>query len=480
MIITNFPEMEKELSDIARLFKYDSEIKIEIIIKDGLVKDDPLSAISINRSFFGYGKIVSVIISIENAEHKFEENCSATDIKRRAKYIAKYRLYHVLKLYKHVDFVWGNLTGIRPVSLYNRILKETDFLAAELMFSSFFEVTPEKLQLIKNIYNQQKPFYTEDLKSASIYVGIPLCKGRCSYCSFFSADIDKNPHIVSSYTDSLISEINSLKSWISKENYKIRSIYIGGGTPSSLPKKELLRIIKALSEIKTDEFTVEAGRPDSIDKELIDMFVANKVTRMSINTQSSCDDTLKLIGRNHTFDQVKEAFELAKKTDLIINTDIIAGLPNETGKDFLKTLNDVLILKPQNITMHTLALKRGSILVEDSYEHNENNIDKIYNEAYSLLYKNGYNPYYMYRQKNTAGNLENTGFSIKDTVCVYNIDNMEDAVNIIACGAGSISKIIGAGGAVDRLAAPKDIKTYIAKQAEISEKKKAFFCDSIK
>ena len=393
--------------------------------------------------------------------------------KRLYKRFAKKHLYEVLKEKSKTILPWGNLTGIRPVKLYNQTVLEMGEEKADDYFINFYDVTRQKLDVVKEITKVQKKYLLNDGNTADIYVGIPFCKGKCSYCSFFSADIEKNKNLTHGYVNCLIEEIKCVKDVIDKNNIKINSIYIGGGTPSSLPLNYLEKILKELKNISTKEFTVEAGRPDSINKELLEVLKFNKVGRISINPQTANDKTLKLIGRKHTFYDILKAYELAVKYGFIINMDIIAGLPEETLEDFMFTSDSVIRLMPDNITVHTLAIKQGADLNLSGYKH-KSSVDKMLDYADGKLHKNGFYAYYMYRQKNTAGNLENTGYCLNGKECRYNIDNMEDTLNIVACGANAISKRIFEKGRIERQDTPKDIKTYCQKIEIIKENKIKF------
>jgi len=416
-----------------------------------------------------------------------------------------------------------------------------------------------------------------------IYVGIPFCNGRCYYCSFVSADINKSDKFIEPYINALTAEIAALKGIISKRNLNIRSVYIGGGTPSSLPLNFIEKILESIEFLlknnRSLEYTFEAGRPDSIDENLLQLLKKYKISRISINPQTANDETLKRIGRKHKFEDVKKAFKIAKDFGFIINADIIAGLEGEGLGDFKNTVDKVWELSPDNITVHTLCLKKGSELknnllqdklkqcdnkclesdsssneLNQGFEFNNvviNNIckpcDKCIREietadgviasdentgdlyvfenngldlrvpdkrlnlktakeinlylrnkfnsilgqndegandkvckmlefAQNKFMSNDYNPYYIYRQKYSAENLENVGYCRSNNICLYNVDNMDDTVSVLACGANAVTKqVIIEKNAIERYAAPKDIRTYIEKIGEIVSKKASLF-----
>ena len=256
----------------------------------------------------------------------------------------------------------------------------------------------------------------------------------------------------------------------------MRSIYVGGGTPVALSTIQLEKILIALDKINTGvEFTVEAGRPDCITKEKLELLKKYRVTRICINPQTFSDKTLELIGRNHTSLDVCEKYELAKN-DFSVNMDLIAGLAGESFTDFKASIDKAIELSPDNITVHTLCVKRGSNLHESVKRLYGIEIEDMVNYAHNALKEAGYNPYYLYRQKYMAGNLENVGYTKDNKACIYNIDVMEEIAQNVACGANAISKRVYNGGErIERYAPPKDVKTYIEKiETIIAQKLKLF------
>jgi coproporphyrinogen dehydrogenase HemZ len=449
--------INKDLYDVARLFDWRLDIKADCEISG----NNLLTGIQTNGKLYSFKDKISA-----NEELLF---------KRLEKRYAKKHLYDVLKQITGKYLPWGSITGIRPVKLYGQIEEETG--DADNYFLDFFDVKEEKLQLVKQIYDVQKKYLipaNEAAKYADIYVGIPFCKGRCSYCSFFSADCDKNKDLIDCYIDNLVKEIKCVIGIIDKKGYIINSIYVGGGTPTSLAPGKLEKALALLKTVTAKEFTVEAGRPDSISAQMLDMLAKNNVSRISINPQTVNEGTLKLIGRAHSIQDFYNAFDIAKKYSFIINADIIAGLPQENLNDFINTVKSVISLNPHNITVHTLALKHGADLNNSGYIHSEN-VNEMHNYGSAELNKSGYYAYYMYKQKKSADELENTGFSKSGCECLYNIDNISDGVNIIACGANAISKRIFGAERIERQDSPKDIKTYSQKIEQILLGKRQFF-----
>lgn len=390
----------------------------------------------------------------------------ALDKKRHVKRYAKLSLYLFLSEALGVELPWGALTGIRPTKLFYQQPEQNrqSFLQGEMRVSN------KKYEVLQKIANAQKPYYFPSESACAFYVGIPFCPTRCQYCSFISCEISKCG-FVEEYVSALCDEIAASKNLV--EN--LRSVYIGGGTPSSLPLKQLERVLNAVGKVNC-EYTVEAGRADCINDELLSLLKEHGVGRVCVNPQTFCDDTLRLMGRNHTAEQAEKAYLLAKKYGFIVNMDLIAGLPLETFETFKTTLERALELKPDNLTVHTLCLKKGSKLKELCSRLPEGEIAKMIDYSSARTAEEGYNPYYLYRQKYMAGNQENTGYSLPGKECVYNIDVMEEIAQNVACGANAVSKRICLNeGRIERYGAPKDVRTYIDKISQINQKKAELF-----
>ena len=255
----------------------------------------------------------------------------------------------------------------------------------------------------------------------------------------------------------------------------LRAVYVGGGTPTSLEDKDFLRVMRALNGVGT-EFTVEAGRPDTITYDKLKIMDDMGVTRISVNPQSLNDKTIALIGRGHTAADFYAAYDMARKFSFDVNCDLIAGLPGEEAEDFARTADGIFALRPENVTVHTLALKKGSGLKLAGYDNRASDVGAMVDYARSLAGGNGYLPYYMYRQKYMSGNLENVGYCLPGRQCVYNIDVMEECASIIACGAGGISKLyVPEENRLERLADPKGIDVYLQRGDSLAEAKRGFF-----
>lgn len=343
---------------------------------------------------------------------------------------------------------WGILTGIRPVKLAGEMVDAVGRDDAVRRLENDYLVHPEKSRLITGIFDYQRRLLGKPEKdSISVYIGIPFCPTRCLYCSFTSNRVKEAE--ADRYLQALHKEIEYCGQRLSLTDYKIESLYIGGGTPTSLDEARLetlldkIRRCFCLKDIK--EFTVEAGRPDTITAEKLRIIKEYGGDRISINPQSMKQETLDLIGRAHTVHQTADAFEMAAQVGFdCINADLIAGLPGENTDDFRNSLDAVTAMGADNITVHTLAVKRASRLkdVDARFNYKKEAVrEEMLGYAHDRLRALGYEPYYLYRQKHTSGNTENTGFCRKELISAYNVRIMEEAQSILALGAGGISKV---------------------------------------
>lgn len=343
---------------------------------------------------------------------------------------------------------WGTLTGVRPVKLAGEIYDQCLDKAKTIeTLKDRFLLSDQKAQLIVDTYlRQQKVFGKPQENSAGLYIGIPFCPTRCSYCSFASNQVKDSE--IERYLQALLKEIQYVGKKIRENNVLIESIYIGGGTPTTLSADQLETLLSTIEENidlqNNKEFTVEAGRPDTITLEKLQVIKDHGIKRISINPQTMKDHTLELIGRKHSSQAIFEAFDMAHQVGIEeINADIIAGLPEETAEDFKSTLETVISLEPKNITVHTLAVKRASRLHEEDEDYHYRQgrlVEEMLKISRQMLGEKGFIPYYLYRQKHMAGAFENIGYSINDTDCLYNVRIMEEKQSIIALGAGGISK----------------------------------------
>ncbi|MBR5900338.1 MAG: coproporphyrinogen dehydrogenase HemZ [Clostridia bacterium] len=454
MIDTDLTKFLPDLIEVENLFS-DNQFNIKHRFKQNGNK--LVNTITVNGQTYAYGNFVNDL----------SDEIVRTRLTKR---YAKLSLYKALSKVTGKDMPWGALTGIRPTKLaYSEIEKNGSF---EDFFVNVMKVSEQKTALTRAVIDSQKPYYEKNDNNTDFFVFIPFCPSRCKYCSFISADIKRSNQHVDAYVDALIEEIRQSADLVKN----LRSIYVGGGTPVALPNEQLERILLELDKINTGvEFTVEAGRPDAITKENLAMLKAHKVTRICVNPQTFSDQTLQLLGRNHTSKDIFEKYELAKK-DFSVNMDLIAGLPGEDQKVFEDSLKKTIALSPDDITVHTLCIKKGSYLAEETNRLPEDKVANMVEKSHQILGENGYKPYYLYRQKYMAGNLENTGYALNGKVCVYNIDVMEEISQNVACGANAISKRIYFGGErIEREASPKDIPTYLGKIEQIIDKKRKLF-----
>lgn len=361
--------------------------------------------------------------------------------KRIEKRYLKIAIYRTLSFLTGVNLPYGCLTGIRPTKLYSEIQNEQEKYAksAREVFVKDYSVSESKVQLVEKIVNVQRPLRNKSSKEYDVFVFIPFCPTRCAYCSFVSLPIDKQKKLVRPYVDCLIRELEQTKELIRCKKIKVRAVYVGGGTPTSIGAQLLDEVLEHC-HFGGREFTVEAGRPDTINKDIVDVMKKHGVTRISVNPQTFNDKTLEIIGRRHKCSDTYDAYMLVKDS-FDVNMDLIACLPGETLDDFKRSVDIAVALNPANITVHTLYMKKGSALKQCGYDNTDyDTAAQMVDYAYSKLTESGFEPYYMYRQKYTSGNLENVGYAKPDKACIYNIDIMEEDTSIIANGANAISK----------------------------------------
>lgn len=361
--------------------------------------------------------------------------------KRKEKRFLKIAIYRTLSFLTGVNLPYGCLTGIRPTKLFLEI--QNDFKdygkGAREVFIDDYSVSEGKVNLVEKIVNVQAPIRNKSSKEYDVFVFIPFCPTRCAYCSFVSLPIDKQRKLVEPYVECLIRELEQTKELIRSKKWKIRAVYVGGGTPTSIGAQALDRVLE-YCHFGAREFTVEAGRPDTIDEDIVAVMQKHGVTRVSVNPQTFNDKTLEIIGRRHKSVQTYNAYMLVRDK-FNVNMDLIACLPDETFEDFKRSVDIAVALNPANITVHTLYMKKGSALKQGGYDNTDfETASKMVDYAYSKLTESGYEPYYMYRQKYTSGNLENVGYAKPNKACIYNVDIMEEDTSIIANGANAISK----------------------------------------
>lgn len=359
-------------------------------------------------------------------------------------------LYKLLCDFTGLTQPWGILTGVRPVKLLRRLAEESSEEQAVKKFEKDFFVSNEKIALSRETeHNERKILELSRPESFSLYVGIPFCPSRCSYCSFVMASIERAKKLIDPYAKLLCEEIKRTAEIANKLGLRLETVYFGGGTPTTLSAEQLDTVLKTVNnsfDMSTcREFTVEAGRPDTIDIAKLFALKENKVDRISINPQTTNDEVLKTIGRKHTAQQFFDAFGLARKCGFDnINTDLIAGLPTDTPESFKNSLDSIVKLNAECITVHTLCMKRASRLTTEGVTldlQQARDAREMLAYTQNILGQNEYIPYYMYRQSRMVGNLENVGWSKRGFESLYNVYVMDETHTILACGSGGVTKL---------------------------------------
>lgn len=406
-------------------------------------------------------------------------------LERRAfKNLLKHLIYSIeVQKNPSVKQPWGILTGIRPAKVVFNLRQKygDDTEKIKDILSNEYRIAEEKIQLMLEIAKKERAILEGNKKDeVSLYLGIPFCPTKCLYCSFTSFPIEKWKGQVTNYLEALNKELFFVRHEMIHVK-PVRSIYIGGGTPTSIGAPDLERLMKDIGKLfeveSIPEFTVEAGRPDTITREKLQILKAYGVNRISINPQTMHQKTLNLIGRNHTTQDIYRAYETAREIGFkTINMDIIVGLPGETSEDVYQTMEAIKALLPDNLTVHTMAIKKGSALIENLEKYVLQNaltieeMIKITSEGARAI---GLEPYYLYRQKHMVGNFENVGYATPGHECVYNVEIMEEKQTIFALGAGATTKMVS-GSKIDRIENVKEVSQYIARVEEMIERKRSF------
>lgn len=379
---------------------------------------------------------------------------------------------------------WGILTGIRPTKLLHKSLQQglTKEVAHQKLKSEYL-ITDEKIALMQAIVDRQLsvvPDLYELEKEVSIYIGIPFCPTKCAYCTFPAYAINGRQGSVNSFLGGLHFEMRKIGEWLKENNVNITTVYYGGGTPTSITAEEMDMLYEEMHTSFPDvenirEITVEAGRPDTITPEKLAVLKKWKIDRISVNPQSYTQETLKAIGRHHTVDETINKFHLARQMGMNnINMDLIIGLPGEGVAEFQHSLDETAKLMPESLTIHTLSFKRASEMTRNKSRYkvaSREEIVEMMDLGEKWTKEHGYAPYYLYRQKNILGNLENVGYSLPNQESIYNIMIMEEQQTIIGLGCGAASKFIDQDGKINHFANPKDPKTYNESFEEYTNKK---------
>lgn len=431
---------------------------------------------------FGEGEITGSLSGIGREEVRAQIACDYRDHGESRNAVCRF-LYGLFWDFTGRSLPWGMLTGIRPTKIIMKWMEEeTDSAKLEQRFRDTYLADAQKASLCRRVAKKERgilerhPFSEE----YSLYVGIPFCPTTCLYCSFTSFPASRFGDRMDAYLEALRQELAFVASHMKK---KLTTIYIGGGTPTALDEtslKKLMEMLHQLFPVKDAlEFTVEAGRPDSVTKEKFAILKDAGVSRISINPQTMHQATLDLIGRAHTVEQTKEAFYLARACGFTnINMDMITGLPGEDVEHVRETLREIDALRPESLTVHSLAIKRAAHL-NIEMEKYKSLVKGSTNEMLRLVdiqaQEMGMEPYYMYRQKNIPGNLENIGYALPGKECLYNVLIMEEKQDIISCGAGASTKVVFAGeNRIERTENVKNLDHYIGRIEEMIDRKRRY------
>ena len=432
---------------------------------------------------------------LEDKQYTYEFSDKGDEAKYKD--IVRGHIYDVLAEYTGEKLPWGNLTGIRPTKLYMNLFRDEDSTVSSAnsytkdqidkvisTMEAKHRVSDYKGKLAADIAIREKKIIDsfDNKDGYSLYIGIPFCPSTCLYCSFTSYPIVSYKDKVRTYLDAIYEELKAVKEIMAGKH--LDTIYIGGGTPSSLSAEDMDYLLSKVKELfgneNITEYTVEAGRADSINEEKLKVLKKYGVTRISVNPQTMNDDTLKRIGRHHNTDDVINAFNMARALGFDnINMDIILGLPGENLTYVERTLEAIKKLKPDSLTVHSLAIKRASRLKEMMDKYNSEigviDFDKAMNISIEAADTMDLKPYYLYRQKDMGGNLENTGFASEGKYGLYNILMMEEVQSILACGAGTVTKRVFEDGHIERCDTHKDANLYISDIDTMIERKRNLF-----
>lgn len=403
--------------------------------------------------------------------------------KRAARRLCKQTLYDLCREVTGIHPPWGSLTGVRPTHLiYEALEAGLTLPEAEAQVQRRFDVTPEKASLLSEVARVQGTMLKPGDEWADAYIGIPFCTTRCAYCSFSSGEIGSG-RLVEPYLQALFQEMAGTSRLLEESGRHLRAVYVGGGTPTSLNETQFARLLEQMMTLFPGacEYTVEAGRPDTITRGKLQALRDMGVGRISINPQTMNDRTLQVIGRAHTAGQVLDAYAMAREAGIRhINMDVIAGLPGEDIVDFARTMEAARLLKPESLTVHTLAIKRSSRMhLENAPLPCGDTAAQMVRMGRETARDMGLEAYYLYRQKHMAGNQENVGYALPGHACQYNVDMMEETTHILAMGAGGISKrIYPEEGHIGRAPNVANIEMYIRRTEEMLARKRALFLEN--
>jgi len=490
MIKVQKPADEYEIRELTRLFLPDQDFMVVSMDgrneKSGMDKPDGQAALVVQTEMqheemetrlmvYSFGKInltwsTSVrTVTDQRIQRKNEKN------------LLKRTIFNLLQSWYPRWLPWGILTGVRPVKIAHEALRrDVDPAKAIRHIQEETLMAEEKAALITEVACRQKEYLGKlNPKAVSLYINIPLCPTKCSYCSFASQSVKSHDDpILREYLEALLREMETVFGMLKEKEYTVQSLYIGGGTPSVLSTKQLEQFLSRLSELwnlqTIEEITFEGGRPDTLSREKLSLISKYPVHRISINPQTLHDDTLHSINRRHTVQDFFSVYEKAVKTGLInINVDLIMGLPGESPEDFQQTLNKLARLNLQSLTVHSLAMKRTAGLKQQhfQFEWEDEHAKSVMQLVYEFVKTQNLEAYYLYRQKQMLANMENVGFAKPGRASLYNILMMEEKQTVLGIGAGAVSKLIYPHeNRVQRIPGIKDIKVYLERMPTHHEK----------
>lgn len=471
---TTAPAFANEMLDVVKLFFDDAVLSdsggMVVLHTDEIADGERVSTVRVSGAF------------IAESVRRQSPQADALLDKRLHKRQVKLALYDCMKEITGISPPWGSLTGVRPARLvYARMQAGESLTEAVAGVRETFDISKEKSDLLKEIVSVQASLSAPKSSDVDLYIGIPFCVSRCAYCSFISAEVGKGA-LLAPYVDALTGEIAGVIDLIRQNGLRPRALYVGGGTPTALPASLLARVLSAAKPLilSAQEITIEAGRPDTIDHDKLQVIRDSGATRLSINPQTMHDETLRRIGRAHTRRQTEEAYALARTMGFShINMDLITGLPGETVEDFNKTLLWSEQLSPESLTVHTLSIKRSSLLhLWEASLPDGDMVAQMVRLGVQSATSRGMRPYYLYRQKHMAGNQENVGYALPGHECLYNIEMMEETAHILAMGAGGISKRVApAEGKIVRAPNISNIGEYISRADEMLARKQALWAE---
>ena len=404
-----------------------------------------------------------------SAAHSYDYPLSGTDYEKEGqrRHAVGISFFGAAKDLLGISPAWGSLTGVRPAKVALSLIREGGKAKAERELQELYCVQPARARLAIETADAGIRAAAElEPNDISLYVGIPFCPTRCAYCSFVAQSVEKSFSLVEPYLEALFDEITAAGQLVREMGLNIKSFYMGGGTPTTLTADQMDRLLTKLEQNfdfnGLAELTIEAGRPDTIDEEKLRVLRAHNTTRVSINPQTMEDNVLAAIGRRHTADDIRRAMEQVRAADFPhVNMDLIAGLPEDTPEGFARSLDEVISMGADNITVHTLSLKKGSrITLEGSRIPGAEEVAEMLDYADPTLRKHGFAPYYLYRQKYMSGSFENVGWTKPGGTGLYNIYIMEELHSILSLGAGGSTKMVG-GGQIRRAFNAKYPREYI-------------------